>query len=205
MKLEILLLMALYGESASGYELKKFLDTSGRFLRSNTTMSQVYRTLGTLEVQGKVTHTVEPRPGASDVKRYTITEEGEAALQDWIAGPYSPPSRFQDPDFVARLSMAGHMTDEQLLALVDTELASRMEEVVRYRERERPVIHKERMANPGQAAQVSEWAHRYQSAAMDAHIKALIDLRTRLLDGRPLIDETSSAPHLSAPATEEAQ
>jgi len=41
MKLEILLLGALLNRPSTGYELKKFFDTHGRFARSNTTMSPI--------------------------------------------------------------------------------------------------------------------------------------------------------------------
>lgn len=45
MRLEYLLLGVLGVRPATGYELKKFFDDHGRFLRSNTQMSQVYRAL----------------------------------------------------------------------------------------------------------------------------------------------------------------
>ena len=70
MKLESILLGVLARHPMTGYDLKKFLDTSGRFIRSNTQMSQVYRSLSTMEDRGWVTHSVEVRPGATDAKTY---------------------------------------------------------------------------------------------------------------------------------------
>jgi PadR family transcriptional regulator, regulatory protein AphA len=189
MKLDVLLLGVMFHAPASGYELKKYLDTGGRFLRSNTTMSQVYRTLATMEERGWVVHEVEQRPGGSDVKRYSITEEGVAALGDWLAAPYNPPSRFQDPDLIARLSFAGHLSREDLLRIVDTEIETRLAEVARYRHRDRPSArpHPGYDADLGNA--VNDWLHRHAAADMDRHIASVIDLRARLLDGRSLTDE----------------
>ena len=99
MKLENILLGVLLRRPSTGYDLKKYLDTAGRFLRSNTQMSQVYRSLSTMEDSGWVTHTVEARPGAQDAKRYHVTDEGTTLFLDWLRSPYHPPTRAQDPDY----------------------------------------------------------------------------------------------------------
>jgi PadR family transcriptional regulator AphA len=97
----------LLQQPSTGYDLKKYLDTFGRFLRSNTQRSQVYRSLAKMEESGWVTHTVESRPGAQDAKIYRVTDEGATISLDWLKGPYHPPTRFQDPEFSVRLSFAG--------------------------------------------------------------------------------------------------
>ncbi|WP_435157695.1 hypothetical protein [Amycolatopsis sacchari] len=58
-----ILLGVLVQRPSTGYDLQKYLGTFGRFLRSNTQMSQVYRSLSKRESGGWVTHSVEPRPG----------------------------------------------------------------------------------------------------------------------------------------------
>jgi DNA-binding PadR family transcriptional regulator len=136
MKLENILLGVLLQHPSTGYDLKKFLDTSGRFLRSNTQMSQVYRSLTRMEELGWVVHTVETRPG-QDAKTYRVTEEGATVFLDWLKGPYQPPSRFEDPDFMARLSFAGFMEIDEVIALLDTELDARHAQIARYRFRDR--------------------------------------------------------------------
>lgn len=73
MKLENVLLGVLLRRSSAGCELKKFMDTHGRFLRSNTQMSQVYRALAGMEERGWVSRTVESRPGTTDAKTYLVT------------------------------------------------------------------------------------------------------------------------------------
>src|SRR3954454_6203257 len=114
MKLEFILLGVLAQHPSTGYDLKRYLDTHGRFLRSNTQMSQVYRSLSQMEDRGWVSRTVEPRPGAQDAKRYEVTEEGATVFLDWLTSPYLPPSRFDDPDLTVRLAFAGFMTVEQV-------------------------------------------------------------------------------------------
>jgi len=200
MKLESILLGVLARHPMTGYDLKKFLDTSGRFVRSNTQMSQVYRSLSTMEDRGWVTHSVEVRPGATDAKTYRVTDEGMTVFLDWLTSPYQPPSRFQDPDFMARVSFAGFMTRGQLLELVDTELETRRTEVAKYRGRDRrDAVETTAPFDSSVAEAVAEWGHRTGAAAMDAHIRSLEVLRTALLDA----PEEASAEQLLAKVLDE--
>ena len=185
MKLENILLGVLLEHPSTGYDLKKYLDTHGRFLRSNTQMSQVYRSLGTMEKQGWVTHDVDPRPGAQDAKTYRVTQEGATVFLDWLTGPYQPPTRFQDPELGVRLTFAGFMTAEQLLHLLDTEIQTRQDEIARYRHRDRRELWAPTIAFDQELAEaVSERLHETGAAAMDAHVAAMIRLREDILDGR---------------------
>jgi PadR family transcriptional regulator, regulatory protein AphA len=187
MKLEHLLLGVLLQHPSTGYDIKKYLDTSGRFLRSNTQMSQVYRSLGRMEADGWVIHTVQPRPTAAvDTKTYSVTAEGATVFLDWLKGPYDPPSRMTDPEFGARLSFAGFFTPEELIVLLDTEITVREEQIVRYRHRDRrlprdPVVP----FDFALADLVGELAHQWGSEAMDQHVAQCRLLRDKLLDGAP--------------------
>ncbi|MFF5792413.1 PadR family transcriptional regulator [Paeniglutamicibacter sp. NPDC012692] len=185
MKLENILLGVLLGHPCTGYDLKKFLDGSGRFLRSNTTMSQVYRSLGSMEKQGWVGHSVDPRPGARDAKTYRVTDAGAAAFLDWLTGPYDPPTRFQDPELTVRLSFAGFMSAEQLLRILDVELQTRQAEIGRYRNRDRRTTKAPTIPFDDKlSAAVGERLHVMGAGAADAHVAALLELRRDLLDGR---------------------
>ena len=183
MKLEHLLLGVLAMHPRTGYDLKKYMDTHGRFLRSNTQMSQVYRSLATMERNGWAIHELEPRPGATDAKRYCLTEEGATVFLDWLTGPYSPPSRHVDPELQARLAFAGFMTRDAVIRLLEIELDARTAEIARYRDRDRsheltPVLpYDDQLADL-----VSEWSHRAGAAAMDAHVERVAALRHELLD-----------------------
>ncbi len=185
MKLENVLLGVLLQRPSTGYDLKKFLDTSGRFLRSNTQMSQVYRSLTRMEELGWVTHTVETRPGAQDAKTYRVTAEGATVFLDWLKGPYHPPSRFEDPDFGARLNFAGFLEVDELIRLLDTELDARHSQIARYRFRDRAIPAADSMVpfDHALAEAVGEWGHLKGADAIDQHVAALAELRRRLLDG----------------------
>lgn len=183
MKLESILLGVLTRHPSTGYDLKKYLDTHGRFLRSNTQMSQVYRSLASMEERGWVEHTVDERPGATDAKTYRVTEEGHVVFLDWLTSPYSPPSRFTEPDLVARLAFAGFMTRQQLIDLLTVEVDTRTAEVARYRNRDRAIAtDTSRGFDEDLDAVVGEWAHAYGAAAMDEHLRYVGALRAALLD-----------------------
>ena len=195
MKLEHILLGVLLRYPSTGYDLKKYLDTAGRFLRPNTTMSQVYRSLARMEADGWVTHQVKSRPGAQDYKIFRATAEGTTVFLDWLKGPYHPPEAHLGHEFRGRLAFAGFLTREEVLALVDTELAARHAQVARFRHRDRTL--ETRPEIPYDAVfsiEMQEWEHRRGAATIDAHIAACEDLRARLLDGRPLVDGVAESP-----------
>lgn len=202
MKLEHLLLGLITERPSTGYEIKKFLDLHGRFLRSNTTMSQVYRSLGGMTERGWVSYTVDDRPGAQDAKVYRTTPEGVTVFLDWLTGPYSPPSRFQDPEFTARLSFAGFMTREQLLALLDTELEARRAQVAKYRFRDRSLdVHPVASFDRDFAVAFGERMHEIGMRDIDAHIAEFENVRRDILDGH--LEAARSPEPREAPAADD--
>jgi PadR family transcriptional regulator, regulatory protein AphA len=184
-KLENILLGVLLQRPSTGYDLKKYLDTTGRFLRSNTQMSQVYRSLAGMADSGWVTHDVEPRPGAQDAKTYRVTAEGTTVFLDWLNGPYEPPTRFRDPELTTRLSFAGFLTAEEVIRLLETEISARREQIGRYRFRDRRLPRDPAIPfDPGLADLVGDWLHQTGSDGMDAHVAACESLRRQLLGTR---------------------
>lgn len=208
MKLEHLLLGVLAMHPRTGYDLKKYMDTHGRFLRANTQMSQVYRSLTAMEARDWVAHRLEPRPGATDAKRYVLTEEGATVFLDWLTGPYSPSSQLPDPELQARLAFSGFLTTDQVIRLLDIELDVRTREVATYRDRDRSLELRTVLPYDDALAEVVlDWSHHRGAAAMDTHLEGIALLRRRLLDApdssprRPAVD--FAAPGLglgSAPA-----
>ncbi len=77
----------------TGYELKSLFDNSINYFWT-AQQSQIYRELGTLEGKGQVTSRIEPQTGRPDKKVYSITPQGDEALQLWFN------------TFPAKLSMA---------------------------------------------------------------------------------------------------
>lgn len=185
MKLEHLLLGLVIEKPSTGYDIRKYLNTYGRFLRSNTTMSQVYRSLRRMTDLGWVAFSIDDRPGAQDAKVYRITPEGRTVFLDWLTGPYTPPSRFKDTDFEARLAFAGHMTREQLVEILDTELNARRDQVARFRfrDRTRDTVDSDHF-DRDLAEAVGERLHAWGTRQIDAHIADVARLRDDILDGR---------------------
>lgn len=185
MKLEHILLGVLLEHPRTGYDLKRYMDTHGRFLRSNTQMSQVYRSLTAMTERGWVSFDVEERPGAQDAKIYRATAEGATVFLDRLTGPYVPPTRFEDPELSIRLTFAGFMTTDQLLGLLDTEIEARQRQVARFRFRDRR--HEVSSDVPFDAeftAAFGERLHAIGTASIDAHIAAMVGVRDDILDGR---------------------
>lgn len=181
MRLEHLLLGVLLEHPRTGYDLKKYLDSTGRFLRSNTQMSQVYRSLTKMEDDGWVTYEIEQRARAQAGKVYRATDAGATVFLDWLKGPYHPPSRFSEPEFVVRLNFAGFLEPAEIIDLLDTELRARRDQVTRYRDRDRsfvadPIIPFDR----DMATRLRDAQHIQGSKALDAHIAWCEDLRASL-------------------------
>lgn len=184
-KLELLLLGILGVQPATGYDLKKFFDTHGRFMRPNTQMSQVYRALGRLSEQGLVTYEVHERPGPQDAKTYHVTAEGLTVFLDWLTGPYTPSTRYKDPEFEVRLSFAGFMSEEHLLRLLEVEIAARRDQVVRFRDRDRTIEPQSGFPFDLELENaITERLHLWGTTDIDLHIERLEVLRKDLLDGR---------------------
>lgn len=169
---------------STGYDLKKFFDAHGRFMRSNTQMSQVYRSLHRMADRGWVTYDVQPRPGAQDAKTYSVTAEGMTVFLDWLTGPYLPPTKYTDPEFLSRLAFSGFMTEEQLLRIVDAELAARRDQVARFRNRDRTVPADSAFAFDHELeTAVAEQLHNWGTEDIDRHIERLEGFRKAILTG----------------------
>src|SRR5690606_17304222 len=118
MKLEHLLLGLLALRPQTGYDLKKALDTFGRFMRANTELSQIYRTMSRMVKEGWVVFETTHRDGLPDFKTYSLTEDGTVLLLDWLSSPYHPPSRFTDPEFSLRFHYSAFLGKAATLKLL---------------------------------------------------------------------------------------
>jgi PadR family transcriptional regulator, regulatory protein AphA len=137
MNLEYLLLGLLALKPQTGYNFKKFLDTFGRFMRSNTELSQIYRTLARMTKEGWVQFRTTHREGSPDFKTYRLTKDGEAVFLDWLSGPYVPPSRFTESEFFLRFHFSAILGRDATLQLLRVELDARVAQVATYRQRDR--------------------------------------------------------------------
>ena len=99
----------------SGYAIKKAADLSTRSFWP-TSLAQVYPELARLERAGLLTRREDPR-GARARSAYEITEEGQAALLNWLRSSSETPLQFRD-EGVLRLFFADALPGEDQVMLV---------------------------------------------------------------------------------------
>ena len=197
-KLEFILFGALLQQPQTGYELQRFMEAAGRFIRANTSMTQVYRSLRTMEERGWLAHEIEPRLGAQDAKRYRLTADGEETFYGWLREAYQP-AELADASFGAQLRYrAQYLGRDAAIELLDVEISYRRRQVARNRDRDRTEwygpdapIHVE-LTNA-----LMEWEHRRGADKMDRHLAACIELRDQLAAGQLPSD---AAPNLLQPS-----
>ncbi|MFE4512717.1 PadR family transcriptional regulator [Kitasatospora sp. NPDC056783] len=182
LRFEYVLLALLAGRPLSGYDLRKWVETEGQFLRSRAHHSQIYRLLGRMVVDGWVDYQVDPREGRPDAKVYRLTPVGREALLDWVRSPYDPPSRFQDADFLARFAFAAPLDRQAAIRLLRTELDFRRAQIARNRGRDRSLRFTDPLPELDQqlARDVAEELHRFGAASVDRWVDWLEGMLTRL-------------------------
>lgn len=99
----------------SGYAIKRAADASTRFFWP-TSLAQVYPALGWLEQAGLLRRE-EDHQGARARHSYELSEEGEAALVEWLRAPEEAPVQFRDEGLL-RLFFADSLPLADQIALV---------------------------------------------------------------------------------------
>ncbi|MFD8008831.1 PadR family transcriptional regulator [Streptomyces sp. NPDC058955] len=195
-KFEYVLLALLAGRPRSGFDLGRWVETEGQFLRSRAHHSQIYRLLGRMTDDGWVEFEVDPREGRPDAKVYRLTSRGREALWEWVRSPYEPTSRFQDPDFVARFAFTAPLDREAAIRLIDTELAYRRARIALSRDRDRTLLFEEPLPelDRGLAQEVFDELHAYGSTAVDTWVAWLERMRRRLESHRTPDTERGDSP-----------
>ena len=116
MSLEHAILGFLNYRPYSGYDLKKIFDTSVRHFWP-ADQSQIYRTLSRMNKKGWVNIQIIRQESRPDRKLYHITDEGQKALQQWLATPL-PPQDNRSADMI-QVFFAGQLSDEDVLTLFE--------------------------------------------------------------------------------------
>jgi PadR family transcriptional regulator, regulatory protein AphA len=116
----------------TGYELKKWLDVEGVFIRANSDQAQIYRTLGKLMRAGLVDFRTERRAGPQ-AKVYFATEAGAERMVSVLNEPYEPPARWQEVDFNARMLFLILLHPQGILPMIRIELEYRRYQVQYFR------------------------------------------------------------------------
>jgi DNA-binding PadR family transcriptional regulator len=170
-----ILLALVLRKPMSGYDAKKWLDTDGVFIRANADLSQIYRTFHRLQRTELVRQVRESRPAAPDAKVYLATAKGAQRIIDLAHEPYEPPARWQEPDFLVRFSTLGMLAPDTLVALLETELAFRRDQVAQFRNRDRTVVLQttELVIDPDIAREINDDSHRFGADSTDRWIEWL--------------------------------
>jgi DNA-binding PadR family transcriptional regulator len=161
-----------FGRELSGYDLKKWADSSLRFFYWSPAISQIYSELRRLERLGFV----RSRPAAQDELRnkrlYRITPSGQAELRRWMAETPVDPPVVKHPALLR--VWLGHLSDPALLRPVveaHRDHAERMLAEVRHSEaraQDDPMWRYPEL--------VIRWGERYYEAQRDAAERMLEEL-----------------------------
>ncbi|MEU9236393.1 PadR family transcriptional regulator [Streptomyces subrutilus] len=141
----VLGLLSFPGER-TGYELKKWADSSLRFFYWSPAISQIYAELRRLEELG---YAASARSGPEEVRakrRYAITDAGREALAGWAGGTADAGPPVLKHGLLLRVWL-GHLAEpERLRAMVDEHLERTRGELAAVREA------------LAEAGEVPEWA-----------------------------------------------
>ena len=116
MAIKYAILGFLSWRALSGYDLKKMFGDS-IFLHWSGNNNQIYRTLVQLHKEGFVTSEVQHQETGPSKKIYTITEEGESELREWVlSSPELPQLR---SSFLVQLAWADQLKPDELNTLLE--------------------------------------------------------------------------------------
>ena len=177
MKLEYFILGLLKINPSTGYDIKKFLDTEGRFGRKRAPLSQIYTTLKRMAANGWVVFEEEKREGKPDIKIYQNTEVGEGVLLDYLHSPLEPSFRFRESDIQYRILFAYLVEPEVIIAQLQAELDFRQGQIAKFRNRDR-TIQSESLSETdlAYAQEIYEKLHSFGARAIDDYVLSLEEM-----------------------------
>jgi DNA-binding PadR family transcriptional regulator len=111
--LKIVILGFLTYGPQTGYDLKQAIDHSTKYFW-DAKQSQIYRTLKQLEENGLVISRIEPQVDRPDRRVYTITDDGIAEFNTWMAAPIVESHYLKDP-LLVKLFFSAYSKKEEIL------------------------------------------------------------------------------------------
>lgn len=97
----------------TGYDLKRVMESSiAHFWHAD--LSQIYRTLKTLEADGEITSEIQPQQDRPDRRVYTITEAGRTDLKTWLHAPLTEMSPLKE-SLLLKVFFSGQVDKTALL------------------------------------------------------------------------------------------
>jgi PadR family transcriptional regulator, regulatory protein AphA len=116
MSINCAILGVLSYKPMAGYDLKKIIQDSS-FMHWSGNNNQIYKSLIELHDGGLVTSEVKHQESSPTKKVYRITDEGLAALKEWVLSP-SEPSEIKKP-FLVKLAWSKELNTSELNMLLD--------------------------------------------------------------------------------------
>lgn len=161
-----------FGRELSGYDLKKWADSSLRFFYWSPATSQVYAELKRLEKRGLVSARATPQDELRNKRVYRITDAGRDALATWVdESPVEAPVLKHS---VMMRVWLGHLASPERLRAIVTEHRDRCDAMLADAERSAEGAHAdERWAYP---ELVVGWAESYFRNERDAADRLLAQL-----------------------------
>ena len=177
MKLEIFILGLLKINPYTGYDIKKYLDTEGRFGRARAPLSQIYTTLKRMTADGWVFFEEVHRDNKPDIKLYHNTEVGDQVFMDYLHSPVDQPFRFRESDILYR-GMFSFLVDlAVVLEQLQTELDFRRAQIAKFCHRDLTLQADNLTEDQRQRAQKTyDELHRCGARAIDDYVQSLEEL-----------------------------
>jgi DNA-binding PadR family transcriptional regulator len=177
MKLEFYILGLLKINPCTGYDIKKFLDTEGRFGRKRAPLSQIYNTLKRMTENGWVYFEEEQREGKPDIKIYHNTTVGEQVFLEFLNTPVDPPFRFRESDIMYRVMFAFLVEPDLIIEQLQTELDFRRAQIEKFRYRDRS-LNSKNLSNEhlAYAQEIFDMLHGFGARAIDDFVLSLEEM-----------------------------
>ena len=174
LKLEQNILALLSIQSMTGYDIKKQIDTEGRFERRKAPLSQIYNTLKRMVEAEWVIFEEEHRDGKPDIKIYSPTPAGTQHLIDYLCSPLEKAFRYTDSSILFRVRYAFLVDPAVTIKNIEEELAFRQEQIGQFRHRDRTIQSDSlNTADLAYAQALNDQIHFFGAANMDQYVEFL--------------------------------
>ena len=178
-KLENYILGLLIINPRTGYDIKKHLDTEGRFERARAPLSQIYTTLKRMTEKNLVTFVEEKRDGKPDLKIYSATPKGKKYLIDFLRSPLKLTFRRNESSIFFRMKYAFLVETDVIIKQIQDELDFRHEQIGKFRHRDRTIESTALSAAELACVQaISDEMHNHGAAGMDLYVAHLQKMLT---------------------------
>jgi len=127
MSLEHIILGFLHFKPQTGYELKKYIDVSTRFM-THTTLSRIYPMLKRLDDKKCVSFETRTQEGKPDSKVYSLTPLGEDEFRRWLEEP-AKLDLHSFNNFKLKFFFSGFLSKDILISRISRELEFRKKQL----------------------------------------------------------------------------